>query len=184
VLLPNKSEFDKQKDETNFQTKGGIFMDRVIPRKWLIVILIVSFNFIWGCHLFEYRRGAAYSPSDMPDMPKRFDKVTLHLHFSADRAIVNEGDYRTLDSVVDLIRNRPSSKVIVEGHTDNIGEQDRNHELSHDRANAVKNYFVQQGIEESIIRTVGYGESKPIASNANEWGRYQNRRVEILLVSE
>ena len=69
--------------------------------------------------------------------------------------------------------------VTLEGHTDNVGGMAYNQDLSQRRADAVKNYLVEKfGIDSNRIKTVGYGETKPIASNDTEAGRYQNRRVQ------
>ncbi len=69
--------------------------------------------------------------------------------------------------------------VIVEGHTDDRGPAAFNQQLSEKRAEAVKAELVANGVDSNLIKTVGYGESKPIASNATREGRAQNRRVEI-----
>ena len=72
---------------------------------------------------------------------------------------------------------------MVIGHTDNIGSDSYNSELSQRRAESVKNYAVAQGISSSRLTTVGKGEAEPIADNSNESGRSQNRRVEIVIVA-
>jgi outer membrane protein OmpA-like peptidoglycan-associated protein len=73
----------------------------------------------------------------------------------------------------------------IEGHTDSIGTEAYNQGLSERRAAAVKNYLVKQGVPDgSRMTTVGYGESRPIADNKTPEGRFQNRRVEILILGE
>jgi OOP family OmpA-OmpF porin len=68
---------------------------------------------------------------------------------------------------------------IVEGHTDNVGADAYNMNLSKERAKAVMDYLVSKGVPATKISSVGYGEEKPIASNETEEGRSKNRRVEI-----
>jgi outer membrane protein OmpA-like peptidoglycan-associated protein len=167
---------------TVFSKKGGRMIYVADFRKGFVMILVLFLGFMWGCSIIEYRGGAAYSPSEVA---QRYDTITLHLHFTQGNATIQANDYRTLDGVISLIKNHPHSEIIVEGHTDNVGDRDLNHELSHKRANAVKRYFVDSGgLDETNIRAIGYGEKKPIASNATAAGRYQNRRVEIRLVSD
>lgn len=69
--------------------------------------------------------------------------------------------------------------VIIEGHTDSSGAASFNQQLSEKRAEAVKNEMVANGVDASVIKTVGHGESKPVASNDTREGRAKNRRVEI-----
>ena len=71
--------------------------------------------------------------------------------------------------------------ITVEGHTDNIGSESYNRRLSAMRADSVKRYLVTQyGVDESRIKVAGYGEERPLTSNDTEYGRSQNRRVEIV----
>ena len=69
---------------------------------------------------------------------------------------------------------------MVEGHTDSVGNDSYNQKLSEKRAGAVRDYLVRQGIESSRITVRGYGESRPVATNATEEGRAQNRRADII----
>ena len=75
----------------------------------------------------------------------------------------------------------PSLHVAVEGHTDSVGSDEYNQELSEHRAQSVRDYFVQQGISAGAIEYRGFGKSEPIASNETAEGRQQNRRVELVL---
>jgi outer membrane protein OmpA-like peptidoglycan-associated protein len=72
----------------------------------------------------------------------------------------------------------------VEGHTDNTGDAAKNQQLSEQRAAAVGNFLVDQGMPASNISSLGYGESRPIAANNTRDGRDQNRRVELVLSGE
>jgi OOP family OmpA-OmpF porin len=72
--------------------------------------------------------------------------------------------------------------VEIQGHTDNTGSDEYNQGLSQRRADAVKAYFVDKGIAEGRLSTMGYGESQPVASNDTVEGRFQNRRVQLKII--
>ena len=81
-----------------------------------------------------------------------------------------------------LKRAAPGTKVEIQGHTDNTGDAAGNVRLSQARAEAVKNAFVAAGVNAAMLTTVGYGDTKPRATNDTEFGRFQNRRIEYALV--
>ena len=93
--------------------------------------------------------------------------------------VVNE-----LNILADFMEAKPNIAIMIEGHTDNIGPDKFNLELSKKRAESVKAYLVSQGIDSLRINTKGQGEEKPIASNATEFGRKLNRRTEIIIVAK
>jgi outer membrane protein OmpA-like peptidoglycan-associated protein len=80
-----------------------------------------------------------------------------------------------------LIDNDEDQPITVEGHTDSRGNEEQNHELSRARAQAVRDYLVTQGVKAERISAVGYGETRPAASNDSPEGRANNRRVEIVI---
>ncbi len=89
-----------------------------------------------------------------------------------------------LERVVRLLHVRPSMTIRVEGHADQTGTHEKNMELSVQRAEAVKRYLIQSGIEASRLQTIGYGDSRPIADNSTEEGRRLNRRIEFVILSK
>jgi outer membrane protein OmpA-like peptidoglycan-associated protein len=91
------------------------------------------------------------------------------------------GARERLAKVSGIVLAYPSLHVAVEGHTDSIGSDDYNQQLSEHRAQAVRDYFVQQGISSSNVEAHGYGKNEPIATNDTPEGRQQNRRVELIL---
>ena len=74
--------------------------------------------------------------------------------------------------------------IRIGGHTDNIGEDAYNQHLSQERADAVKAYLSQQGLDLGLLQAVGYGESQPLASNDTEQGRAQNRRISFDIIQK
>src|SRR5210317_948195 len=99
--------------------------------------------------------------------------------FDTDSSIIKPGLYSEIDRIADILIKYPQTVIQVEGHTDSTGTESYNMELSTRRAEAVKNLLVQRGVDFSRILTMAFGESAPIASNDTDYGRAQNRRVEI-----
>jgi outer membrane protein OmpA-like peptidoglycan-associated protein len=89
----------------------------------------------------------------------------------------------TLDSVATVLAKYADTRVQVVGHTDSTGSADYNYNLSNRRATSVANYLSGRGVEQSRILSQGMGPDQPIASNADEAGRSQNRRVELKIVA-
>jgi len=116
---------------------------------------------------------------------KVIDRMTLRINFDLDKSDIRESETEELQKAVRFIRKYPGAKVRLEGHTDSIGTEEYNQGLSERRANAVRDYLLKEGTcEPANITAVGYGESRPVTSNDTEQGRAQNRRVEVLILSE
>jgi outer membrane protein OmpA-like peptidoglycan-associated protein len=94
------------------------------------------------------------------------------------------GARERLAKVSGIVLAYPTLHVAIEGHTDSIGTDDYNQQLSERRAQAVRDYFVQQGINSASVEARGYGKTEPIATNDTPEGRQQNRRVELILSGE
>lgn len=92
--------------------------------------------------------------------------------------------YEELNTVVKFLTDNSKVEIEVSGHTDNIGSDSYNMNLSQKRADAVKNYLVSKKITETRITSKGYGKTKPIAENTTELGREQNRRVEFTITKK
>ncbi len=99
--------------------------------------------------------------------------------FGIDSSRIQPGFYRTLDDVSGTLNRYPQSYLDVVGHTDDTGSEAYNQSLSERRAGSVSNYFRSRGVEPARIASYGMGETQPIASNADVYGRQQNRRVEL-----
>ncbi|WP_049723143.1 OmpA family protein [Gilvimarinus polysaccharolyticus] len=104
--------------------------------------------------------------------------------FEVDKATIKSGSERTLQRVADFLNEYPKRKVLIEGFTDNTGADSYNQDLSERRAASVKDTLVQGGVDESRVRTRGYGEAHAVANNDSQAGRLQNRRVEIIIADE
>lgn len=104
-----------------------------------------------------------------------------HVTFATDSAQISPAFQSTLDQVASTISEYADTRVQIAGHTDSTGSESYNQQLSERRAQAVANYLIGRGVAGNRISTVGYGETKPVASNETVEGRQQNRRVEIVL---
>jgi OOP family OmpA-OmpF porin len=105
--------------------------------------------------------------------------VIQNVEFEFDKSEIKAQYYPRLNRVVEILMANPGLKVEIAGHTDSIGSEKYNQSLSERRAQAVKAYLVGKGIPSDQLTTAGFGESKPIASNATDAGRAKNRRVEL-----
>ncbi|ACI99965.1 OmpA family protein [Rhodospirillum centenum] len=102
-----------------------------------------------------------------------------NINFDLDSATLSPGDRQRLRPLVEYLRSQPDRAVLIEGHTDSQGPAAYNEELSQRRAEAVRDFLVDQGIQAARITTRGLGEGVPVASNETQAGRLQNRRIEV-----
>src|SRR5262249_53338095 len=94
------------------------------------------------------------------------------------------GARERLAKVSGIVLAYPGLHLDVEGHTDSVGGDDYNMQLSEHRAQSVRDYLVQQGVPEGTIVSRGFGKTRPVATNDSPEGRQQNRRVELVLTGE
>ncbi len=120
------------------------------------------------------------SISRLPDNSLKLN-VSNEVSFDFDSAAIKVGFRDSLNKVAGILADYPSTAVHIIGHTDSVGTEQYNQQLSERRAGSVKSYLLSQGVQSSRARQQGYGETMPIATNATEMGRERNRRVEIYL---
>jgi outer membrane protein OmpA-like peptidoglycan-associated protein len=101
--------------------------------------------------------------------------------FATGRSDLNPGETASLDKLVVFLDEYPDRTVAVEGHTDDVGNAEMNQTLSQHRADSVRSYLMQHGIQSQRLTATGLGESQPIADNQSQSGRQQNRRVEVII---
>ncbi len=106
------------------------------------------------------------------------------IQFQTGQVDIKENSYKLLDNIVEKLKAYPEIKVIIEGHTDDMGEADFNQKLSEDRAEAIKNYFASKSIDEDRLSTIGFGEYRPAFPNNSIQNRQKNRRVEFKVKGE
>ncbi|MCS6822179.1 MAG: OmpA family protein [Microscillaceae bacterium] len=122
-----------------------------------------------------------------PEVIKQEEKVILEkasrVLFETAKAEIKPVSFPILDELVALLKKYPNSYINLEGHTDSEGEEEANMILSNNRANAVRQYLINKGIEPHRIEAKGFGETRPIDTNATPEGRQRNRRVEMNIIS-
>lgn len=112
------------------------------------------------------------------------DTIIRPVLFDFDSAVIKPESYPTLDELVDLMYTWPKLRFDIHGHTDNVGKQEYNQDLSERRAKAVYDALIFRGIEERRLRYRGFGMSKPVISNDTPEGRAKNRRTEFIIIAK
>ena len=133
----------------------------------------------------RYHRPAAAapppgSPPEAAPAPEPERLVLEGILFETGSATLEAESGPRLDLVVEYMTHRPSTRLRIAGHTDNVGDPARNQALSEDRAEAVRDYLVSHGVDAGRVEAVGLGDTQPVASNDTEEGRRENRRIEAI----
>ena len=134
------------------------------------------------------RENQVLAQAESSSTKKSLDVLTVTFKsdflFSVNSSTLLPGAFDELDRVANVLNQYPQSTMRISGHTDSTGSDDHNQKLSELRAQSVKNALKGMGVDPARMTIIGYGESKPIASNATEAGRLQNRRVEIRIIPQ
>lgn len=114
-------------------------------------------------------------------MPNNVVRITMtsQTAFDTNSTVIKPGFHSTLDKLADVVVRYGKTTLTIVGHTDNVGSDQYNQQLSQRRAVSVAQYFESRRVDALRLATAGKGESEPVASNASEGGRQANRRVEI-----
>lgn len=115
--------------------------------------------------------GATASAAAFPDLGA--------VHFDTDKATLTPEGQRTLDQAAEAMKQNPNAHLRLEGYTDSTGTQPHNADLSEQRAMAAADYLQSKGIDRTRLTGGGFGESKPVDTNATSQGKADNRRVEL-----
>lgn len=143
-------------------------------------------------HVFDSR---AFTVEDtarhgVADVEMRLEKIEVgrsyrvnDIKYATNSAAITRSSEYILDELIGFLKDNPSVRIEVQGHTDNVGGMDQNMALSNDRAFTVKEYLQAHGIAGARLTSKGFGPTKPVASNDTEAGRAENRRTEFVIVS-
>lgn len=169
---------------------SGAFETKALAGRYSVMVDVP--DYLKKAREFELEAGGSYAgdivirkrPAEAV-AERQGDRIVVKdtVHFVTGEARLAPDAAALLDGVVDvLVQNRDIKKLRVEGHTDNVGSEETNLDLSRRRAQAVMDYFVAQGIDASRLSAEGFGSTRPIAPNLTRRGREQNRRVEFHIV--
>ncbi|HKL89992.1 MAG TPA: DUF5723 family protein [Allomuricauda sp.] len=121
-------------------------------------------------------------PEVTQEVQKQLNDYARTILFDTGKATIKPESVSVMVDIIQILNEYPNANFTVEGHTDSVGSSESNQRLSEARANSVLNFLINEGISSSRLNAIGFGEEKPIASNATRAGRQQNRRVEINLI--
>lgn len=107
-------------------------------------------------------------------------RISLAINFNTGKSTIQSESLILVEQMAELLNDNANLNVEIQGHTDNVGKPDANMTLSDARAASVKQALVERGIESSRMSTIGFGDTKPVASNNTEEGRAANRRVVLV----
>ncbi len=116
------------------------------------------------------------APAPAPEPEPAF--VLEGILFDSGAATIQDESFPRLDRLVEYMTHRPSVRIRISGHTDNVGNPRTNQRLSEERAQAVRAYVIEHGIDAARIEAVGLGDAEPVAPNDTDEGRARNRRIE------
>lgn len=143
-------------------------------------------GFFFYSNKFEVTETAKYEEITKDITLKPIEKgarvVLNNIFFETGKATLTQESYIELGKAVNLLKANKKMKVEVGGHTDNVGSDEANMKLSHERAKSVRDYLVKSGIDSDRLEAKGYGETQAVASNDTEEGRKANRRTEFVIL--
>jgi OmpA-OmpF porin, OOP family len=149
----------------------GLFVDRV--------------NYLYQSYTFNYADSHSMQPieKDILLRPIKRGAITVlsNLFFEVDKYELQEKSIPELQKVILFLNNNPRVRIQINGHTDNVGADDYNMQLSLNRAKAVYDYLIKEGVPRHRVRYKGFGKNNPVASNDTAEGKSQNRRIEFEL---
>jgi outer membrane protein OmpA-like peptidoglycan-associated protein len=120
----------------------------------------------------------APKPVAVAPAPIQYESIELKVLFDNDKSLVKPNYYPEVKRVADFMARHPEVRATIEGHTDSNASDAYNVALSQRRVDTVKKLLIEKyGIQANRLNSVGYGESRPVATNATAEGRQQNRRV-------
>src|SRR5262249_18445863 len=105
-------------------------------------------------------------------------------HFATNKATIYPDSFPMLNEIADVLKSRGEIRVRIEGHTDIRGGLKKNMKLSQDRADSVRKYLIDRGVDPTHMEPRGFGPTQPIDSNKTASGREANRRVEFIITAQ
>ena len=147
-----------------------------------------------GCSLFTVSYGrsdftavtvTAAPPAAPPARTVEKINISEKIMFETGKATIMKRSHSVLDEVAKVMESRPGIKMVqIEGHTDSVGDAEKNRKLSQSRAESVLAYLVKKGVAKTRLTAKGFGPDKPVADNTTDAGKEANRRVEFTITEQ
>jgi outer membrane protein OmpA-like peptidoglycan-associated protein len=151
-----------------------------IQGKWVKIVILSNYGNEFYTEMGQL--GLYDDKVRQGDFSKEFTEkgfINLYgIYFDFGSSTIKPESKESITQIVDFLRKNPFP-IEIEGHTDNIGNNESNQKLSVQRAEAVKAELIKQGVDAKLLSSKGLGSSQPIAENKTDWGRAQNRRVTL-----
>ena len=161
------------------------FFPTATGRKWMVIM--ASENTVRVTSIEEKQAASVVKMVTAAVMKSELDSkghVALYINFDTDKAAIRADAKPAVDEIAALMKKETALHLSVEGHTDNVGDKARNTALSRERAQAVVQALVGDGIDGARLSAAGHGSDKPLVDNGSEEGRAKNRRVELVKVAK
>jgi OOP family OmpA-OmpF porin len=152
-----------------------------LNKKQKVALIIGGVVLIGIAYMIYRKRKKDENVGDEQNESKVLKDVFDNLTFETNKDVIKPASFPYLDELAETLKSAQNWTLKIIGHTDNVGKDAFNLDLSMRRANSVKKYLVEKGVSDSIISTEGKGETMPIASNDTKEGRAKNRRVEFVI---
>jgi hypothetical protein len=118
--------------------------------------------------------------NDIKDALNKDGYIALNILFETGKSAIQSESLPIIEQIYQLMKSEATLKISIEGHTDNVGDAAANKKLSNDRAKAVMDALIANGIDKTRMTSTGWGQEKPVADNRTDEGKAKNRRVEIV----
>ncbi len=129
-----------------------------------------------------------FAASDAANIQRNADMLAVTFRgdvlFDVNSAALKPGSYNEINRVANVLVQYPQTNIQIAGHTDSTGSEVYNQDLSERRAMSVQNALANQGVSPMRMRTIGFGETQPIADNSTDYGRQMNRRVVVTIAPQ
>jgi outer membrane protein OmpA-like peptidoglycan-associated protein len=172
-------------EKVKSDNKTGEYM-AVLPNGSQYALYINKNNYIFKSLTFDYSEKNDADGKRIDILLEQFKKdakeVLNNIFFDTGKADLKPESFTELNKIIKLLKENPTLKIEISGHTDDIGSDADNQFLSSQRANAVVNFLLKNGINTQNVKAVGYGETKPLVVNNSTENRAINRRIEMKIL--
>jgi len=172
VKLFSKSESDKG---------DGSFMSVLFPKRTYALNISKDGYFFYSSTLNEFENYDKENIFELVKIEKGHSVDLNNIYFDTDKWTIKDESLPELNKLVKLLNKNPEIIILIEGHTDNVGLDDYNLELSEKRAKSVEDFLIINGISKSRLSHIGRGSKYPVSDNSSEKGRSLNRRTTIVV---